>query len=1010
MFNVQGLITKTSVSKVPFIKDILNQNNQLFIHLTESWLYNHKLAELQIPGYKSFQSDRDRVNRSQRGRFSGGVISYVRNDLAASINPLFSFSNGVVEVLCLFSKLENLLLINLYRQPDNQVHRSTHTHFKQALDELSKYIVNLGSPCPDIIFTGDFNLPHIDWVSCKSVQGIPTIERLCFNVLSLFMQEHFLSQCILNATHFQGNILDLVFTNNTDLIFDYKCIETLRSVSHHKIIEVETKFMLKTEQPVVSEKPTESNPFSSLNFHDDNVDWSSLSDELSDIDWNLEFRKLSVDQMAERLIDISSHCALNHVPVKSKNVANKAKKIPRTRRLLMARRGRINKILLHITSPARKKKLREELIDIEKKLHNSYKESREFKETMAVKNIKKNAKFFYAFAKQFSKVKSHVGPLKENDCLITDDREMADILASQFSSVYTSTSETLPSPEALFDDSSTVFNDFNFNEDDMIEALETLKPFSSSRPDGFPSIYLKRCKLAFAKPLCILWKKSLAEGHIPSCFKSSDVIPLFKKGGVGDKENYRPITNSSHLLKVFEKVIRKFMVQYLEENNLFNPNQHGFRQKRSCLSQLLAHYEEILCQLEDGLGIDVAYLDFSKAFDKVDFHILLKKIKSLGIGGKLGRWLYDFLTNRSQTVIVNGIKSKRIFVTSGVPQGSVLGPLLFLILIGDIDKDVQHSFVSSFADDTRAFKSVFSMSDVSFLQSDLNTIYLWAEQNNMFFNSVKFEMLRYNTPSPLSNAAYKDNHDQNISIKKSLTDLGVIMSSSANFSEQIEKVASSMKNMISWVLRTFQLRNRFALVTLWKSLILPIHDYCSQLWSPHKLGDIQRFELLQWYFLKKIKHVNDNDYWDALKSFNMLSLQRRRERYQIIYVWKIIEGIVPNPVMSSAHSKNNFIDFSISQRLGRTCKVPGLKSQSSCYIKNIRFNSFHVHSCRLFNCLPIDIRNLDNVTVEFFKSKLDIYLSDIPDCPHLPGLRKFCPLSSNSLIEMVPYYRQSLIN
>ena len=168
---------------------------------------------------------------------------------------------------------------------------------------------------------------------------------------------------------------------------------------------------------------------------------------------------------------------------------------------------------------------------------------------------------------------------------------------------------------------------------------------------------------------------------------------------------------------MFEKVIRKYMVQYLEENNLFNPNQHGFRQKRSCLSQLLAHYEEILCQLEDNLGIDVAYLDFSKAFDKVDFHILLKKIKSLGIGGKLGRWLYDFLSNRSQTVIVNGIKSKRIFVTSGVPQGSVLGPLLFLILIGDIDKDVQHSFVSSFADDTRAFKSVFSMSAFALLLS-----------------------------------------------------------------------------------------------------------------------------------------------------------------------------------------------------------------------------------------------------------------------------------------------------
>lgn len=160
------------------------------------------------------------------------------------------------------------------------------------------------------------------------------------------------------------------------------------------------------------------------------------------------------------------------------------------------------------------------------------------------------------------------------------------------------------------------------------------------------------------------------------------------------------------------------------------------------MSQLLEHYIKILRILEEGWNVDTIYLDFSKAFDKVDHSILIDKLKILGITGKIENWIKSFLGGRQQQVIVNGFLSDPVHVKSGVPQGSVIGPLLFLVLISDIDKDVS-SYTSSFADDTRVTKSILKEEDCRMLQSDLLKVFNWSTDNNMTFNDSKFELLRY---------------------------------------------------------------------------------------------------------------------------------------------------------------------------------------------------------------------------------------------------------------------------
>ena len=257
--------------------------------------------------------------------------------------------------------------------------------------------------------------------------------------------------------------------------------------------------------------------------------------------------------------------------------------------------------------------------------------------------------------------------------------------------------------------------DIQFTKTDICQAMAEISSSQSAGADRFPAILLKNCRKILSRPLYKIWRKSLDSGEIPLLMKRANIIPVHKGGSLGLPKNYRPIALTSHLIKVFEKVIRTAIVSYMERNNLFNPSQHGFRHDHSCLSQLITHYDQVLQLLEEGKNVDVIYVDFAKAFDKVDFMVTLQKIEKLGIGGKIRSWIHAFITNLVQQVLVAGARSRPCDVISGVPQGSVLGPLLFLILIGDIDRGLSEAFLSSFADGTRIGSAVDSTSDIQAL-------------------------------------------------------------------------------------------------------------------------------------------------------------------------------------------------------------------------------------------------------------------------------------------------------
>ena len=295
-----------------------------------------------------------------------------------------------------------------------------------------------------------------------------------------------------------------------------------------------------------------------------------------------------------------------------------------------------------------------------------------------------------------------------------------------------SPSQNIKDPVAFFFSHTTheadfFLTDITFSDSIIIEAIKELSPNSAGGPDGIPASLLIICAEEIVPALKIIFSHSLSSSLILTSFKEAAIIPVFKSGDKSLPSNYRPISLTSVLSKVIEKIIRKQVLTFLSHRGYLNNTQHGFRSGRSCLSALLDVYDNIMHMINNKSTVDMIYLDFSKAFDKVNHGILLHKLRDLGITGGLG------LLCKYYVRMPGGISQPRP-VLSGVPQGTALDPLLFLIMIIDIDKGIYPSSkLVSFADDTRVYSCINDIEECDQLQIDLNSDYDWDHVNNMFF-------------------------------------------------------------------------------------------------------------------------------------------------------------------------------------------------------------------------------------------------------------------------------------
>ena len=628
-------------------------------------------------------------------------------------------------------------------------------------------------------------------------------------------------------------------------------------------------------------------------------------------------------------------------------------------------------------------------------------------EDAAVLRIRQNPRAFFSFCRSRAKIKAKIWPFldpstgKSNSC----PEFAAESLRKQYEGVFSTPRKewSVDDPELFFTPSSgddpNMFDNLVFSPADMEKACSELRANAAPGPDGVPAMLLKSCKKVLSQPLYTLWRRSLDSGTIPPELLLVLVTPVHKGGSRAVPKNYRPVALTSHLIKVFERVLRQGLVTHMEAMNIIPDDQHGSRAMRSTLTQLLEHWDSILDGLEEGDGVDVVYLDFSKAFDKVEHGVLLHKLRDCKVLGKVGVWLARFLdsSTRQQAVVVDGRLSALSKVISGVPQGTVLGPILFLLHIANIATGLSPpTSLKSYVDDTRVQRPIKDPeTDCAALQADLATIYSWADEVAMVFNGEKFEALRYwpgKTAKPVE--PYLDPLGRYIEEKSDLRDLGVQMANDCTFSTHIEKTIAAGNKLVGWALRSFRRRSKHVMMSIWKTMVQPKLDYCSVLWSPTDQASISRLESVSRHFSSQIHGMDNLDYWDRLSQLGIFSQERRRERYTIIFLWKLAEKHVQGYVQ----------DFVQNPRRGRLAVVHQPPAHQPPAVRKAREASLSCRGSKLFNLIPRELRGMSGTVLQF-KVGLDKWLSNIPDQPSINGKQRAA--KTNSLIDQVPMHQQT---
>jgi hypothetical protein len=468
---------------------------------------------------------------------------------------------------------------------------------------------------------------------------------------------------------------------------------------------------------------------------------------------------------------------------------------------------------------------------------------------------------------------------------------------------------------------------------------------------------LKNCSAELSEAMEVIFNKSLSEGEIPDEWREANVTPLFKKGSKLSASNYRPVSLTSICCKIMEGIMRDRITSHLNNHRLITPSQHGFVLKKSCVTNLLECQNVVSGLLRDNKSVDVLYTDFEKAFDKVSHKKLIIKLYGYGIRGKLLEWIKSFLKNRRQRVVMGDIESDWRKILSGVPQGSVLGPLLFVIYINDLP-DGLDSIFEMYADDSK----VIAESGPK-LQEDIIKIKNWCDKWSMCLNSSKCKVMHFGKVNP-GKAYYIGSGSERVVLEetKAEKDLGVIISSDGKNNGQVIKAVNRANAELGRLRKTFQFFNIKLFKILYPTFIRPHLEFASSVWNNMTKENIKKIEGIQKRATKMVIELRALSYEDRLKELGLTTLEMRRKRGDLIQIYKIKKGIEDVDINIGGGNQGSYQGRRHREQITR--EVMGNVPMRNYFLPN--------RNATTWNLLPSDIVESDSVSV--FKSRIDKHI------------------------------------
>ena len=917
-YNVQSILPKLDILLTEF-KDFD------ILAFSETWLSPAVSSDDVLLDSFHVPERKDRLNDNH-----GGVILYVKNKYFYRRRTDLEIG-GVESIWIEIHHSSNPLLFGLFYRPPN----TNSTQHSSIVDSIH---LAIDSGIQNIIFTGDFNLNIYNTLSNRKVNNI------CRNLS--------LTQHISDPTHYtesSQSTIDLIFSNNPDILLQVGVCDP--------VLDQDVRFHCPVYGILKSNKKRDHS-FTRLIWSFDKGDYTLLRNKAREVDWSTT-KSDNIDTYASNTTETILSLARSAIP--SKSVIIRPSDPPwfsSGLRSLIRQRKRAYRKAKRSDTPsdwASFRKLRNKVVDNIRLSKHKHLSSLVEKLNSDSKKLKSWWSCLKPFIKPNHTSKSTIPPLQFQGSIVSDDEAKAKLLNDFFVSqsvLDENDSEPLPELPSL---SYLPLENICITPLEVKDALKALPLGKAPGPDGINNRILFELHSELAHPLCDLFNKSLSSSSFPDVWKKANVHPLFKSGDNSVLKNYRPISLLNSLGKVLERVIFKHIFNFLRSNAILTPLQSGFVPGDSTVNQLVYLLDTISASVDSGKEVRAVFCDVSKAFDRVWHRGLLHKMESIGIKGSVLGWFSSYLTRRRQRVVLPGVASGWDETKAGVPQGSILGPLLFLIFINDIVLGIE-SNIRLFADDTSLFLTVDNpITSAEVLTSDLRQISSWANRWKVDFNPVKTETVTFSRKANPPAHPSLQMIDTDIITVQHHKHLGIHLSCDLKWSHHIDYILSKAYYRLNIMRKLKFSLERNSLETIYLSFIRPVLEYSDILFDNCTAQEGRELEKVQHEAARIVTGTTKLVSIDKLMTeVQWESLENRRKKHKLVFLYKILNNLAPsyltdlNPTTSFANSNYNMRRSDIFQQP---------RSRTNLY-----YNSFLPSAIREYNQLDSSTRSANSLS------------------------------------------------